>query len=79
MEVTLNHKLLLDEPCQDSFSLVIAMAGADGWHELEVAVIEPVYATVRFLTCTFSPFAVSADGAASSGALLCCFKFRIGH
>ena len=28
-------------------SLVLSLADSDGWHELDVAVLEPVYAAVR--------------------------------
>ena len=47
IEVSLNNKLLLDEPCSSSVAVVVAMADSDGWHQLEVAVLQPFYASVR--------------------------------
>ena len=46
IEATLNHKLMFDEPCREALSLVVSMMDSDGWHELEVAVVEPLYASV---------------------------------
>ena len=46
IEATLNHKLLFDEPCQAGVSLVLSLEDSDGWHSLEVAVVEPEYASV---------------------------------
>jgi len=46
IEATLNHKLLFDEPCQAGVSLGLSLEDSDGWHSLEVAVVEPEYASV---------------------------------
>ena len=51
IEVNLNYKLLLDEPCRSTVSIVVSMQDAEGWHELEVAVLEPVYASVSAFKC----------------------------
>lgn len=78
IEVNLNHKLLLDKPCSSDVSLAVSLAESDGWHELEVSVLEPVYATVRTPDIAVTPFLsdVSPTLTGGTGLLLGCFKFR---
>ncbi len=78
IEVNLNHKLLLDKPCSSDVSLVVSMMESDGWHELEVSVLEPVYASVRPPDIAVAAFLsdVSPTLTCGTGVLLGSLKLR---